>query len=80
MVLLNSAIKGAAAQWVGDHHDQLGYTYEEMKGALRREYTSVFQGNVARLKGLQYRDDLHKFNTEFAKIGSTCRKECPEGI
>lgn len=77
---LLTCLKGSALSWYQDHPISFGesVSYGALKAALIAEFGREQASQITRLEGLEYKGDMHRFNQEFAKIGSGCKSECPE--
>lgn len=46
----------------------------EVVAALRKHFGKMADTSVAKLEQMVYKNDLHKFNAEFGKVGASCIK------
>ena len=77
---LLAGMKGTVYTWLQDQEGWRSWGYDGLKAALKKEYGTELNQNLTRLENLEFRTDMYKFNRDFGKIGSTCKKICPEGM
>ena len=71
-------LKDSARQWLQGQPSWIHWNLDQLKEALCKEYGSEGSANYVRLEQMSYKDDIYKFNQAFMKLGSTCKKACPE--
>jgi hypothetical protein len=78
--ILIQQVRGAAQDWLFEREGWINWSYPELLRAFEREYINYKETSVARLENLKFNNDIHKFNQDFNKIGTGCKRVCPEAV